>query len=46
MSWITDNRPARVKEIGNGQFPLTAADLAPFANVGVRASLHHPPAME
>lgn len=20
-----DNRPARVKEIGNGQFPLTAA---------------------
>ena len=27
-------------------FAPDAADLAPFANVGVRASLHHPPAME
>ena len=25
---------------------IDAADLAPFANVGVRASLHHPPASE
>ena len=25
MLWITDNRSARVKEIGNGQFPLNAA---------------------
>ena len=27
-------------------FAPDAADLAPFANVGVRASLHHPPANE